>query len=79
MSTQSIYILIALVVLAGIAITLRLKKGSLRQPALSPLAGLAFALVLGGIIFGENRWIGYSLIGAGVLLAIIDIFVKAKK
>jgi len=29
--------------------------------------------------FGDNRLIGYSLIGIGVLLAIIDIFKKLKK
>ena len=28
--------------------------------------------VLLGIIFGDSRWISYSLIGVGVLLAIID-------
>jgi len=25
-----------------------------------------------GIIFGDDRWVGYPLIGAGVILALID-------
>jgi hypothetical protein len=29
-------------------------------------------LVVLGIIFGDDRWIGYSLIGFGVLLSVID-------
>jgi len=42
-------------------------------------AFLAFSLVLAGILFGENRLIGYGLMGAGVLLAFIDIVVRFKK
>jgi len=44
----------------------------------TPLAGLAFAFILAGIIFSDDRLIGYSLIGVGVILAVIDIFKKLK-
>ena len=34
---------------------------------------LGMTLVVLGIIFGDSRWISYSLIGVGVLLVIIDV------
>jgi hypothetical protein len=39
---------------------------------------LASTLVVLGIIFGSDRLIGYSFIGAGLLLAIISM-IKSKK
>jgi len=46
---------------------------------LSRLAALAFAFIMAGIIFGEDRMIGYSLIGIGVTFAIVDIIKKIKE
>jgi len=40
---------------------------------LSPLAGLAFALVASAVVFGEQRSIGYGLIAGGVVLAVLDL------
>jgi hypothetical protein len=37
------------------------------------MAGLAFGFIMAGLFFGEKRSIGYSLLGVGVLLAVIDI------
>ncbi len=45
---------------------------------MTPLTGLAFGFILAGIIFGDDRLIGYSLLGIGVILAVIDIFKKLK-
>jgi len=45
---------------------------------LSPLAGLAFGFVLAGIFFDSNRFLGYGLIGVGVILAIIDMLKEMK-
>jgi hypothetical protein len=39
---------------------------------------LGSTLVILGIIFGEDRLIGYSFIGAGVLLSIISI-IKSRR
>ena len=36
-------------------------------------------LLLAGILFGEERPIGYGLLGIGVVLAVIDIFIQHKK
>ncbi len=39
---------------------------------------LAFTLVILGIIFAEDWLIGYSLIGAGVLLSVVSA-IKSRK
>ena len=38
----------------------------------------AFAFVLAGIIFGEERIVGYGLMGVGVVLAIVDIVNRSR-
>jgi uncharacterized membrane protein len=77
MNTSQIYIIISIATLVFVVILFLAarKKGN----KLTPLLGLAWALVLAGIIFGENRLIGYSLIGAGVVLAVIDMFIRPKR
>lgn len=79
MISSQIYVLIAIAVLAIIAILLFFVRKDKKQKPLTPLAGLAFGLVIAGIVFGESRLVGYSLVGIGILLAIIDMIVKLKK
>jgi len=43
------------------------------------LIALGSALVVLGIIFGEDRLIGYSFIGAGALLSIISVIKSRRK
>ena len=70
----------ALIVLVIIALLVFFVKKDKKHTPLSTLASIAFAFVLAGIIFGDDRLIGYSLMGVGVILAIIDIIVvKSKK
>jgi hypothetical protein len=78
MNISQIYIAIAIVVLAIIALLVFFVSKNKKDKKLTPLAGLAFGFILAGIIFGDKRLIGYSLIGVGVILAIIDIFKKLK-
>ncbi|MDD5110437.1 MAG: hypothetical protein PHI63_04445 [Patescibacteria group bacterium] len=77
--TQQLYIIITIGAFAVIATLMLMTKKIKPESKLSPLAGLAFALVIAGIVFGENRLVGYSFMGAGVLLAVIDIIKKLKK
>jgi hypothetical protein len=79
MNISQMYVLIAVVVLAVIALLVFVfgKKG--KGQRLTPLASFAFAFVLAGILFGENSFIGYSLMGVGVIIAILDIYNKSKK
>lgn len=79
MSTSQIYIGVSVAVLAIVALLLFLVGKNRRRKRLTPLAGLAFGFILAGILFGENRLIGYSLLGVGVLLAVIDMFNKSKE
>jgi hypothetical protein len=43
------------------------------------MAGLAWGFVLAGILFGDDRLVGYSLMGVGVVLAIVDIVMRWRK
>ena len=76
MNPSQIYIAISIVVLGIIAFFFVNKNKTDKK--LTPLAGLAFGFILAGIIFGDDRLIGYSLIGVGVILAIIDMIKKLK-
>ncbi len=77
MNITSIYL--AIVIIAGLAIILNLVFiYNRKEQGLSRLAGLAFAFVIAGIFLGGQRLLGYSLIGVGVILAIIDIILKSK-
>jgi len=77
-NTSQIYIVISIVVLAIIVLLVFFMGKSRKDRKFTPLAGLAFAFILAGIIFSDDRLIGYSLIGVGVILAVIDIFKKLK-
>jgi hypothetical protein len=79
MSSSQIYIAIAIAALAVIAVVYFFIVRKKPQAKFSKLAGLAMVLILAGIIFGESRVVGYGLIGAGVLLAIVDIVRKMRK
>ncbi len=71
------YILIGIIVLVVIMAVLILTRRQTKKP-LSPLASLAFAFIIAGLIFNENRLIGYGLMVIGIILAVIDIIKKVK-
>jgi len=79
MDASPFFILIALVALAVIAVIIFAIRKKEPQKQLSPLATLAFLLVIAGILFGEDWITGYGLLGAGVVLAIIDIIRKLRR
>ena len=79
MNPSHFYIALAIGALAIIALLVFVVRKDQKGKKLTPLAGLALGCVLAGIIFGNDRLIGYSLIGAGVLLAVIDLVKKLKK
>ena len=68
---EPVWIAISIIALAVIVVLLLLARGKqYHQP--SNLATLGMSLVVLGIIFGDDRLIGYSFIGVGVLLSVID-------
>jgi|MTBAKMStandDraft_1061839.scaffolds.fasta_scaffold11216_2 hypothetical protein len=76
MDAYQVYIFISVLVLALIAILLYIANRRKPEKGLSRLAALSFAFIIAGIIFGENRLVGYSLLGIGVLLAVVDTYYK---
>ncbi|HSO13289.1 MAG TPA: hypothetical protein VLT51_12995 [Anaerolineales bacterium] len=79
MNISQIYIFVSVIVLAVVALLFFFVRKSGRENRLSTLASIAFAFVLAGILFGDDGPIGYSLMGVGVLLAVIEIFNKSKR
>jgi hypothetical protein len=73
------YIGVSIVVLAVVAILVFFVSKGTRENRLTPLAGLAFGFVLAGILFGDDRVVGYGLMGVGVVLAIVDIVMRWRK
>lgn len=78
MEVAQIYILISIIVLGIIAVLVFFVKKNDKRKSLTPLTGLAFGFVVAGIVFGDSRLVGYSLMGVGILLAVVDIFLKRK-
>jgi hypothetical protein len=56
-----------------------IKNGGLNQMRNKELLALAFTFVILGIVFAEDWLIGYSLIGAGVLLSIVSAMKSRRK
>jgi LPXTG-motif cell wall-anchored protein len=67
-------IAIVIILLAALFLARKRKQTSQRNS----LLGLGIALIALGILFGEDRLVGYSFIGVGVLLSIISA-IKNKK
>ena len=67
---QALYIGISIATLIAILVLLVLNRRKINR--ISTLTMLGMTMIVLGIIFGDSRWISYSPIGVGVLLAIID-------
>jgi hypothetical protein len=75
---EPVWIAISIIALVVIVVLLLIGRGKqYRKP--SNLAILGMSLVVLGIIFGDDRLIGYSLIGVGVLLSVIDALRSRKQ
>jgi hypothetical protein len=79
MNISQIYIAVSIAVLAVVAFFIFAVRKNGKENRLTPLASLAFGFVLAGIVFGNDRLIGYGLMGVGVLLAVFDIFNRSKR
>ena len=73
----SIYLLILVFALVAVVILIFTIRKNGKQQRFTPLAGIAFAFIIASIVFsGSGRVLGYTLMGIGVLIAIIDISLK---
>jgi len=74
---EPVWIAISIVALLVIVVLLLVGRGKqYKKP--SNLAILGMSLVVLGIIFGDSRVVGYSFIGVGVLVAVVDA-VRSRK
>jgi len=78
MNMSSIFIIITIAALVIVVLLVGFVAKSQKRKKLTPLPSLAFGFILAGIIFGDDRLIGYSLLGAGLILSVIDMFRLAK-
>ena len=79
MNASQFYMLLSIIILAIVAlIVFAVRKGK-NENRLTPLAGLAFGFVIAGVLFGENRLIGYGLMAIGVMIAVFDIVKRLRK
>jgi len=69
--------IIALVVIMVLLLISRRKSNQLINPSNLFVLGMSFVVL--GIIFGDERVIGYSFIGIGVLLSVIDAIRNSKQ
>ena len=67
----------ALVVIMVLLLISRRRRKQLLNPSNLLILGMSFVVL--GIIFGDERVIGYSFIGIGVLLSIIDAIRNKKQ
>ena len=75
---EPVWIAISIIALVVIVVLLLIARGKqYRKP--SNLAILGMSLVVLGIIFGDDRLIGYSFIGVGVILSVIDAIRNRKQ
>ena len=79
MDTSQIFIAVFIIALAVVAFLVFFGSKSRKENRLTPLASLAFTCTVLGVVFSDDRLIGYGLIGIGVLLAIVDMYNRSRQ
>jgi succinate-acetate transporter protein len=79
MNTSQIFIAVFVITLAIVALLVFFVSKNRKENRLTPLASLAFTFTVLGIVFSDDRLIGYSLMGVGVLLAVVDMYNRSKQ
>jgi hypothetical protein len=75
---EPLWIAISIIALVVIVVLLLIARGrQYHKP--SNLSILGMSLVVLGIIFGDDRIIGYSFIGVGVVLSVIEAIRNRKQ
>jgi len=75
---EPLWIAISIIALVVIVVLLLIARGKqYYKPSNLAILGMSFVVL--GIIFGDDRLIGYSFIGIGVLLSVIDAIRNRKQ
>ncbi len=78
MPAGTIFMIISILALVTIVVFVFLIKRSSERKRLSPLTGVAFAFIIAGMLFEDHRFMGYALLGVGIIITVIDIIIKAQ-
>ena len=77
---ETLWIAVSIVALVVIvALLLISRRGGRQYPRPSNLALVGMSMVVLGIIFGDDRLIGYSFIAVGILVSVIDAIKNRNK
>lgn len=76
MEASRVYIAIAIIVLLGIVMMVDFTTREGDRKKLTPLAGIAFGFIIGGLLFNSNRFVENGFICTGIVIAVIDIIKK---
>lgn len=79
MNSSQIYLGIAIAVFVILTILFFLTSRKEEKAVFTPLSGLSMGFILIGILFGDDRIIGYGLLGIGVVFAVVDMVQKLRK
>lgn len=72
------YIVVAILALLVIAVAIAF--AGLKKPRhTSPLTGVALAFIVSAVLFAESRLVGYTLIGIGVVIAVVDGVARSRR
>jgi hypothetical protein len=77
MAPSQIFVVVVIIILFLILVVIGNKNSKPKR--LSPLASIAFGFIVAGIIFSENRFISYCLFATGIILSVVDAYIKSKK
>ena len=75
---EPVWIAISIIALVVIVVLLLMARGKEHHKP-SNLSVLGMSLVVLGIIFGDELIVGYSFIGVGILLSVIDAIRNRKQ
>ena len=78
MPAGTIFLILSILALVTIVAFVFLIKRSPERKRLSPLTGVAFAFIIAGMLFEDNRFIGYALLGVGIIISVLDIILEAQ-
>jgi len=74
-----LFIVLSLIILVIIGILLIIAWKKKKEQHLSPLSLMGMVFIILGIVFGSDRLIGYSFLGAGVIVSVFDVVKNRKK
>lgn len=73
MITTSLVLFLAMLLLAAVALLVLIVKTSGKHRRVKPLSGLAFVMIVAGIVLAGDPLVGYGLMAIGILMTVVSI------